>query len=216
MLGRPTGAAIGGNPCEASRVADPGEVTRLLRAYEGGDSQAFRRLLPLVYDELRRVARGQLRRGPGWPSLNTTGLVHEVYLKLAGAEQLTAADRGHLLAIAASAMRQVLVDRARARLRDKRGGGQAPVELEEEDAGVDAPSEWLLDVDRALEGLRARDERLARVFECRFFADLTEEETAEALGISLRTAQRDWLRARAWLRVQLQSYRPPTDDDRAG
>ena len=190
-------------------MADPGEVTRLLRAYEGGDSQAFGRLLPMVYEELRHVARGQLRRGPGWPSLNTTGLVHEVFLKLVGAEQLTAADRGHLMAIAASAMRQVLVDRARSRMRDKRGGGQAPVELEDADQGIAAPSEWLLDVDRALEQLRALDERLARVFECRFFADLSEEETAEALGISLRTAQRDWLRARAWLRVQLQGYQPP-------
>src|SRR5262245_49992524 len=195
----------------ARRMPDAGEVTRLLRAYGAGDPEALGRLVPLVYDELRRVARGQLRRGPAWPSLDTTGLVHEVYLKLAGAEQLAAADRGHLMAIAASAMRQVLVDRARSRLRDKRGGGQAPVELEdaEADAGTAPPTEWLLDVDRALEQLRALDERLARVFECRFFADLSEEETAEALGISLRTAQRDWLRARAWLRSQLRSYEPP-------
>jgi RNA polymerase sigma factor (TIGR02999 family) len=190
-------------------LADPGEVTRLLRAHEKGDSQAFGRLLSMVYEELRRVARGQLRRGPGLPSLNTTGLVHEVYLKLAGAEQVAAADRGHLMAIAASAMRQVLIDRARSRLRDKRGGGQAPVDLENVDEGVASASEWLLDVDRALDQLRSLDERLARVFECRFFADLSEEETAEALGISLRTAQRDWLRARAWLRVQLQGYGPP-------
>jgi RNA polymerase sigma factor (TIGR02999 family) len=189
-------------------MPDPGEVTRLLRAYGAGDPGALGRLVPLVYDELRRVARGQLRRGPAWPSLDTTGLVHEVYLKLAGAEELTAADRGHLMAIAASAMRQVLVDRARARLRDKRGGGQTPVELDGLEVATAPSPDWLIDLDSALTLLRARDERLARVFECRFFADLSEAETAEALGISLRTAQRDWLRARAWVRAQLRDAAP--------
>ena len=192
-------------------MPDPGEVTRLLRAYGAGDPLAFGRLVPLVYDELRRVARGQLRRGPAWRSLDTTGLVHEVYLKLAGAAELTAADRGHLMAIAASAMRQVLVDRARARLRNKRGGGQAPVELDGREATVMPSPDWLIDLDSALTLLRARDERLARVFECRFFADLSEAETAEALGISLRTAQRDWLRARAWVRAQLQTTAPRSE-----
>lgn len=180
-----------------------GEVTRLLRAYGAGDAEAFRRLVPLVYDELRRVARGQLRRGPGWPSLNTTGLVHETYLKLAAAQELTAADRGHLMAIAATAMRQILVDRARARLRAKRGGGEAHVPLDDQGVAAPPPAEWLIDVDRALDALRARDERLARVFELRFFGDLSEEETAAALGVSLRTVQRDWPRARAWLRSAL-------------
>jgi len=192
-------------------MPDPGEVTQLLRAYGAGDPQAFGRLVPLVYEELRRVARGQLRRGPAWQSLETTGLVHEVYLKLAGAAELTAVDRGHLLAIAASAMRQVLVDRARTRLRDKRGGGQAPVALEGDEVAATPSPEWLIDLDTALTQLRTRDERLARVFECRFFADLTEAETAEALGISLRTAQRDWLRARAWVRAQLQATPPRTE-----
>ena len=103
-------------------MAEPGEVTRLLRAYEAGDAEAFNRLVPLVYGELRRVARGQLRRGPGWPSLDSAGLVHETYLKLAAADGLSMADRAHLMAVAASAMRQVLIDRARGRLRAKRGG----------------------------------------------------------------------------------------------
>jgi len=193
-------------------VPEPGEVTRLLRAYEAGDPQAFQRLVPLVYDELRRLAREQLRRrGPAWPSLGATDLVHETYLKLAGAESLTAADRGHLIAIAATAMRQVLVDRARARLRAKRGGGDTPVALEEEDAATGPPPEWLIDLDRALTQLRKRDERVAAVFECRFFADLGEEETAEALGIPLRTAQRDWMRARAWLRAALRATGPDAD-----
>jgi RNA polymerase sigma factor (TIGR02999 family) len=188
------------------RVPEPGEVTRLLRAHDAGDTQAFHRQVPLVNDEQRRVARGQLRRGPGFHSLDATGLVHEAYLKLAAAEELTAADSSHLMAIAATAMRQILVDRARARLRAKRGKGEAKVPLDEADVGAAAVTspEWLLDLDQALTELRARDARLASVFECRFFADLSEEETAQALGISLRTTQRDWMRARAWLRASLQ------------
>jgi len=183
-------------------VTQPGEVTRLLRAYEAGDSRAFERLVPLVYDELRRIARGKLH-GAGGPAFDTTSLVHEAYLKLAQAESLKAADRGHLMAIAASAMRQVLVDRARARLRAKRGGGAAEVPIDDIDPPAPASPEHLVDVDRALAALRVRDERLARVVDCRFFAGYSDEDTAEALGISVRTAQRDWMRARAWLRAEL-------------
>jgi RNA polymerase sigma factor (TIGR02999 family) len=186
-----------------SSVAEPGEVTRLLRAYEAGDSLAFDRLVPLVYDEMRRIARGQIRRGSPTPTFDTTSLVHEAYLKLAGAAQLTAADRSHLLAIAAAAMRQVLVDRARAHVAAKRGGGQIPVELQEEEVPTVPSPEYLLDLDRALALLRRRDDRLARVVDCRFFAGMSDQETADALGISLRTAQRDWMRARAWLRSEL-------------
>jgi RNA polymerase sigma factor (TIGR02999 family) len=189
-------------------VPDAGEITRLLRAYQAGDAEAFNRLVPLVYGELRRIARGQLRHGPDSPSLGATGLVHEAYLKLAGAGQIGAADRGHLMAVAASAMRQILIDRARARLRAKRGGGQAAVELQERDAPAVPSPEWLVDLDRALDLLRARDERLARVFECRFFAGLSEDETARVLGVSLRTVQRDWMRARAWLRAELELGKP--------
>lgn len=181
----------------------PGEVTRLLRAYEAGDRQAFDRLVPIVYDELRRVARARLHRGLGGPAFDTTSLVHDAYLKMAAAEQLSAVDRGHLMAIAASAMRQVLVDRARARGSLKRGGGEEQVDLEDVELPVGPPSEWLIDLDRALAQLRRRDERMARVFECRFFGDLSESETAEALDVPLRTVQRDWMRARAWLRAEL-------------
>ncbi|HET8643915.1 MAG TPA: ECF-type sigma factor [Vicinamibacteria bacterium] len=184
-------------------MAEPGEITRLLRAYEAGDEEAFNRLVPLVYDELRGIARGQRRRGPGLASIDTTALVHEAYLKLAGAEQLSVADRAHLLAVAASAMRQVLIDRARGRLRAKRGAGQVADELEDHDFPVAYSPEWLIDLDRALALLRRHDERLVRVFECRFFGGLSEAETAEALGIPLRTVQRDWMRARAWLRAEL-------------
>jgi RNA polymerase sigma factor (TIGR02999 family) len=192
-------------------VPEPGEVTRLLRAHEKGDTQAFQKLVPLVYEELRRVARGQLRRGPAWPSLEVTGLVHEAYLKLVGAEQLTARDSGHLMAIAATAMRQILVDRARARLRVKRGRGERPETLDTLQVAAAPSAEWLLDLDRALALLRERDARLASVFECRYFADLSEQETAQALGISLRTCQRDWKRARAWLRAELEAPAPKPD-----
>jgi RNA polymerase sigma factor (TIGR02999 family) len=184
---------------------EAGEITQLLRAYDAGDRSAFDRMAPLVYDELRRLARRHIRRGPRGQTLNTTGLVHEAYLKLAGSPQLRLRDRGHLMAVTACAMRQVMVSRARARLADKRGGGVVPVELEEGQVGLEPAAEWLIDLDRALAGLRDHDERLAQVFECRYFAGLSEEETAEALGTSLRTVQRDWMRSRAWLREALQS-----------
>lgn len=184
---------------------EAGEITLLLRAYDEGDRSAFDRMVPLVYDELRRLARRHIRRGPRGQTLNTTGLVHEAYLKLAGSPELRLRDRGHLMAVTACAMRQVMVSRARARLADKRGGGIAPVELEEGQVGMEPAAEWLIDLDRALAGLREHDERLAQVFECRYFAGLSEEETAEALGTSLRTVQRGWMRARAWLRDALQA-----------
>jgi len=182
-----------------------GEVTLLLRAISDGDAGAFDRLVPLVYDELRRIAHGHLRRQRPGGTLDTTGLVHEAYLKLAEQSGLDLRDRGHFLAVSARAMRQVLVDFARARTAAKRGGAEARrVELEEDSAAVVTQAELLLDVDRALAGLRAHSERLAQVVECRYFAGYSEEETAMALGTSLRTAQRDWLRARAWLRRALE------------
>jgi RNA polymerase sigma factor (TIGR02999 family) len=180
-----------------------GEITQLLHAYAEGDRGAFDQLVPMVYNELRRIARNHLRRTNRGATLDTTGLVHEAYMKLAGQKGMRAEDRGHFLAIAACAMRQVIISRARARLASKRGGGQRPVTLDEERVGSDEQAEWLLDLDRVLEQLRAKDERLARTVECRFFAGLSEEETAEALGVSLRTAQRNWMRARAWIRAEL-------------
>jgi RNA polymerase sigma factor (TIGR02999 family) len=188
-------------------MAEAGEITLLLKAYREGDREAFDRLVPLVYDELRRMARRQLRRGPRGATLDTTALVHEAYLRLAASPGLRLNDRGHLMAVTARAMRQVVISRARARLARKRGGGEVKVTLEEGLAGSLPAPEWLLDLDRALERLRERDEQLARVFECRYFAGLDEEETAEAIGVSLRTAQRAWMRARAWLRSDLEA--PP-------
>ncbi len=183
-----------------------GDVTLLLKAYGAGDRDAFNRLVPLVYDELRRIARRQLRRSGTARSLDTVGLVNEVYLKLAAAERLHVADRTHLLAVAAAAMRQVLIGRVRARLRAKRGAGAGTVELDESVHAPAAPgAEWLLDVDRALDALWQRAPELARIFECRFFAGFSDEETAEALQLSLRTTQRGWMRARAWLRAELEA-----------
>jgi RNA polymerase sigma factor (TIGR02999 family) len=189
-------------------VAATGAITQLLRAHEAGERSALDRVVPLVYDELRRIARRHLRRGPAGYTLDTTGLVHEAYMKLAASDGLELKDRDHLMAVTACAMRQVLVDRARARLRQKRGSGQAAEELDEGRVPAAAASpEHLLDVDRALDRLRERDPHLARIFECRFFGGFEEEETARALGLSLRTAQRGWMRARAWLRAELDPAR---------
>jgi RNA polymerase sigma factor (TIGR02999 family) len=185
-------------------LEDVAEVARLLRAYGAGDRSAFDQLVPLVYEELRRLARSHLRRLPGGHTLNTTGLVHEAYLKLARSPGLQLNDRGHLMAVTACAMRQVLVSRARARLRDKRGGGEAALELDEARLGDAPDAERLLDLDRALGRLRERDSALASIFECRYFGGLSEQETADALGLSLRSAQRGWMRARAWLRADLE------------
>jgi len=182
-----------------------GNVTELLLAYRDGDRQAFDQLVPMLYQDLRKIARAQLRRGRPGATLGTTVLVHEVYLKMADQQRLDARDRGHFLAISAHAMRQVIADYARRRTAAKRGGNSDPVPLDEAPQIADREARWLLDVDRALERLGARNERMARVVECRFFAGYSEEETAEALGTSLRTVQRDWMRARAWLKEELGS-----------
>lgn len=178
-------------------------LTVLLHAHANGDSGALNRIVPLVYDELRRIARIQARRTGGDHTLDTTGLVHEAYLRLIDQSQATWRDRGHFFAVCALAMRQILVDRARARLRGKRGGGAEMRSLDEVGEPAASQTAQLLDVDRALDKLGSIDPRLVRVVECRYFAGFTEQETAEALGVSLRTAQREWLKARAWLRQEL-------------
>jgi len=185
------------------------EITQLLVAYREGDREAFDQLVPLVYDDLRKIARRHLRRGGPGHTLNTTGLVHEYYLKMADQPGASWQDRGHFLAVSACAMRQVLISHARKKAAAKRGGGERPVTLEEGRIAVDDQAEWLLDLDQALERLAGFNPRLARVVECRFFAGLSEEETAEALDVSVRTVQRDWMRARAWLQEDLQGGTPP-------
>ena len=179
------------------------EITQLLIAHGAGDSGALDRLVPLVYDDLRRLARVQLRRRGGVETLNTGGLVNEAYLRLVDQTRATWRDRGHFFAVCAIAMRQIVVDHARRRARQKRGGDQAVVPLDEarDAAAVDAAR--VLEIDLALRKLAEADRRLAAVVECRYFAGLTDDETALALGMSVRTAQREWFKARAWLRHEL-------------
>jgi RNA polymerase sigma factor (TIGR02999 family) len=178
-------------------------ITELLAAHREGQPGAFDRLVPLVYQDLLRLARRQRRRVGAGETLNTTALVHEAYAKLAGSGGAGFGDRGHFLAAAAVAMRHLLVDYARHRSRGKRGGGARPVPLDDVDERIGRDARHILDVDLALGRLAASEPRLARVVECRYFAGLSEAETAEALGSSLRTVQRDWLKAKAWLRTEL-------------
>ena len=185
--------------------APKANVTQLLAAYGGGDKNAFAELFRLLYADLRRRASRQLGAWGGGKTLNTTSLVNEAYLKLVDQKQLSARDRGHFLAIAANAMRNIIVDYARTRLAAKRGGGRTNLSLDADvhEIGVENEAEHLVNLDMLLGKLTAIDERLTRVVECRFFAGLTEEETAAALDTPLRTVQRDWVRARAWLKTHL-------------
>lgn len=172
-----------------------GEVTRLLHAARRGDAAALDRIVARVYDELRRVAGRQLRRRPGH-TLQATELVHESWLKLLRGGAEDASDRAHFLAIAARAMRQVLVDRARRKASIRRGGDAIRTTLTDGIAERNLDAEELLALDRAMEQL---DPRQRQVVECRFYGGMEESEIAEALGISERTVRRDWVKARAWL-----------------
>jgi len=179
----------------ASSAARTGEVTHLLRAARDGDASAIDRVVPLVYEDLRRLARRQLRRVFGSQSVRPTELVHEAYVKLS-AGGVDAVDRGHFLSIAARAMRQVLVDEARHHRAAKRGGGWKQATLSGHHWVVDVDVEELLTLNDALEEL---DPRQRQVVECRFFGGMEESEIAEALGVNERTVRRDWVKARAWL-----------------
>ncbi len=176
------------------------EITVLLEAYAGGDQHAFGQAVALVYPELRRVARGQRRAVSGSPTLDTTAIVHEAYLKLLGSAQNDWRNRGHFLAVAATAMRQVAVDYARAHRRTKRGGDRVRVELDEAQAAERRQMDEILAVHDALEHLAAEDPRLVQVVECRYFAGMTEPETATALDLSLSSVQRAWRTAKGSLR----------------
>ena len=186
----------------------PGAVTALLERVRHGDAAAEEELVPLVYEELRRAAEYLLRREQPGHTLQPTDLVHEGYLKLVGGEGADARSRRHFIAIAARAMRQVLVDHARRRGAAKRGAGYAEVRVTNADAGIDVDFAELIALDDALERLGKRNPRLPRVVELRFYAGLTDEEIAEVLGVTSRTVQRDWATARAWLYKELA---PPVD-----
>jgi RNA polymerase sigma factor (TIGR02999 family) len=182
---------------------DSGEVTKLLREYGAGDAGALDRLVPLVYGELKRVASAQLRN-EGYSHLQTTALVHEAYLRLADGRTLSVEDRSHFLSVAARAMRRVLIDAARRRCARKRGGGASHVTLDPNGPPVWGGDQGLLALDDALRKLTELSPRQGAVVEYRTFADMTVEETAEALGVSVRTVKRDWQAARAWLNRELR------------
>jgi RNA polymerase sigma factor (TIGR02999 family) len=176
------------------------DITSLLRRWSAGDELAFEELLPLVYGELHRMALRYLLRERTEVSLQATELVNEVCLRLLGWDQARWQNRGHFFGVSADMMRRVLVDIARRRRADRRGGDRAiRVGLDSIELAVKQPDTDLVAVDRALERLAAHDQRKARVVELRFFGGLSMEETAEALGVSLRTVHNDWAFARAWL-----------------
>lgn len=188
-----------------NREAD-GEVTRLLRRAREGEAEALERIFPLVLEELRAVAARRLRGEAQGHTLQPTALVNEAYMKLAASPEVDWRDRAHFFAVAARAMRQVLVDRARRRNADKRGAGAHPTTLSGKGLleGDEGPSpEEMLALDAALEKLDRVDPRLRHVVELRFFAGLTDAEIGEALGVTRRTIQRDWTKARAWLYAEL-------------
>ena len=170
-----------------------------------GSRESLDRLVPLLYEQLRVIAHRQLGRRPKGGTLETSELVHEAYLKVVARSPAGSPDQPHFLALASLAMRHVLVDRAKARGRVKRGGGRGRVTFDEERIVVDDQPEALLQLDEALTWLAGLEPRLARVVECRFFGGLSEEEVAAALGVTARTVQRDWAKARMLLRRALES-----------
>ena len=183
----------------------PGPVTELLAAHRAGDDGAFERLVCLLYDDLRALAHRQLGPAQNALTLDTTSLAHEAYLKVLHREELPWRDRPHLLAVTARAMRQLIIDHARARVAVKRGAHGGLIPFDETLIAVDRDAGALLALDDALERLGQVDARKRQVVECRFFGGLTAEDTASALGMSLRTVEREWTRARAWLRVELSA-----------
>lgn len=181
-------------------AGDAGHVTRILARLQRGDVHAADDLFPLVYQELRDVARRAMAREAVGHTLQPTALVNEAYMKLAGGAAPQVDSRGHFFAVAARAMRQILVDHARRRNTARRGGGHAqPVTLGAAGADTQLPLEDILALDQALDGLEELDPRLRQVVEFRYFAGLTDGEIADLLGVTRRTVQRDWVRARAWL-----------------
>ena len=179
-------------------------ITGLLLAWREGEADALDRLFPLVYDELGRIAHAQLRRERAAHTLGTTALVHEAYLRLVDQTRVQWVDRAHFFAVATEAMRRILVDYARRFQAEKRGGALERVSVSDAMLVAEERAETMVALDDALTQLAALDERLSRVVECRFFGGLTEEETAEVLGVTARTVRRDWAKAKAWLNRALQ------------
>lgn len=177
----------------------------VLSELRSGSRESLDRLVPLLYQQLRAIAHRQIVRRANGGTLDTTGLVHEAYLKVVNQSRAGVRDRAHFLALVSLAMRHVLVDRAKARLRLKRGGSRTRITLKEDRIAPDDQPEALLHLDEALGWLAQLEPRLSRVVECRFFAGLSEDEIAEVLGVTVRTVQRDWAKARMLLRRALES-----------
>lgn len=175
------------------------DTTELLLALRDGDRRALDRLVPQVYDELHRMAHRELARRGGRATLRTTGLLHEAYLKLVDSTRVQVDDRAHFFALAATAMRHIVIDHARARRTQKRGGSWRRVSFDDGLADPEKRFDEALELDDALRRLERFDERLCRVVECRFFGGMTVEETAAALGVAPRTVDRAWQKAKAWL-----------------
>ena len=183
---------------------DGERITELLLRLRAGGAEARDDLYAAVYDELRRVAHAQLRRERVGHTLGTTGLVHETYLRLVDQTRVEWRDRSHFFGAAALAMRRILVDYARRNRAARRGAGAEHVALMPEDAVAAERGDDLLALDEALDRLAAFDRRLAQVVECRYFGGLTDDETAEVIGVNRRTVQRDWAKARGWLYQELK------------
>lgn len=187
-------------------------VTRLLRRVSAGDHEAFDELFPLVYEELRGLARVQRRRAPRTDTLNTTALIHEAYLKLVSQEKPEWRGRSHFRAVAATAMRHILIDYARRARTIRRGGRRARLSLDQVESSLKSSGdrmfaeepELLVVLDEALQRLESHSERQARIVECRFFAGMQVPDTAEALGVSAATVKRGWSMARAWLHREME------------
>jgi len=198
-------------------TAEPSEITALLYAWANGDESALHRLTPQVYAELKRMARHYLRSQPEGQTLQTTELVHELFLRLFGAKEAGWRNRAHFFAVSATAMRQILVDSARARRAGKRGGAgvrgepSPPIDLDQIPNLDPRRSAELISLDDALSSLAALDARKARVIELRFFGGLTVDETAAILQVSPQTVLRDWKLAKAWLLRELKG-RPELDE----
>ena len=181
----------------------PKEVTQLLIAWGNGDREALDKLVPLVYDELRRIARRYMDREPAGHTLQTTALVNEAYLRLIEQKGMKWQNRAHFFAISAQLMRRILVSMARARHANKRGGEARQVSLDEALVVSEERAAELVALDEAMNELAALDPRRSRVVELRYFGGLSVEETAEVLNISPETVMRDWKRAKAWLYTEL-------------
>ena len=181
------------------------EVTRILESVEEGNPNAAEKLLPLVYDELRKLAAARMAHEAPGQTLQATALVHEAWLKLAGSDRQQWRGRAHFFGAAAEAMRRILIDQARRRASQKRGGDQPPEELHESRIELRAPSEEILAVDDALDALAAEDPLAAEVIKLRYFVGMTIPEIAETLGMSPRTADRHWAFGKSWLKRVIRS-----------